>query len=161
MCEEHAIERLMSFNFVGISDEVESALSFKARNADPRMQPFYSRILYTWYVTHGDYRNGEPARLCRSPLVDATYNSGTCNVPACTKTRGSKQRHRPNSILPAGRTTTRGADHLVERARAAGPKGCLGRSPARAGMARSTAVRAEAPKTHQTHTRRQVCGRET
>lgn len=49
----------MSFNFVGITDEVESALSFKTRNADPRVQPFYSRILYTWYVTHGDYRNGE------------------------------------------------------------------------------------------------------
>jgi hypothetical protein len=61
MCEEHAIERLMSFNFVGIVDEVEGSLSFKARNADPRTQPFYSRILYTWYVTHGDYRNGELA----------------------------------------------------------------------------------------------------
>jgi len=59
MCEEHAIERLMSFNFVGVVDEVEGSLSFKARNADPRIQPFYSRILYTWYVTHGDYRNGE------------------------------------------------------------------------------------------------------
>jgi len=61
MCEEHAIERLVSFNFVGIVDEVEGSLSFKARNADPRIQPFYSRILYTWYVTHGDYRNGELA----------------------------------------------------------------------------------------------------
>lgn len=60
----------MSFNFVGISDEVESALSFKARNADPRVQPFYSRILYTWYVTHGDYRNGEPARVRRLPIID-------------------------------------------------------------------------------------------
>jgi len=61
MCEEHAIERLMSFNFVGLVDEVEASLSFKARNADPRVQPFYSRILYTWYVTHGDYQNGELA----------------------------------------------------------------------------------------------------
>jgi hypothetical protein len=61
MCEEHAIERLMSFNFVGLVDEVEASLSFKARNADPRVQPFYSRILYTWYVTHGDHRNGELA----------------------------------------------------------------------------------------------------
>jgi hypothetical protein len=63
MCEEHAIERLMSFNFVGLVDEVEGSLSFKARNADPRVQPFYSRILYTWYVTHGDYRNGEPTMI--------------------------------------------------------------------------------------------------
>jgi len=63
MCEELAIERLMSFNFVGLVDEVEGLLSFKARNTNPRVQPFYSRILYTWYVTHGDYRNGEPTML--------------------------------------------------------------------------------------------------
>ncbi|KAI0347005.1 hypothetical protein BDW22DRAFT_1367225 [Trametopsis cervina] len=57
MCEEHAVDRLMSYNFVGLSDEVESALSFKARNADPQVRPFYSRILYTWYASRGDYRN--------------------------------------------------------------------------------------------------------
>ena len=51
LCEEHAIEHLMSFNFLSVVDEVEGSLSFKARNADPRIQPFYSRILYTWYVT--------------------------------------------------------------------------------------------------------------
>ena len=74
MCEEHAIERLMSFNFVGIVDEVEGSLSFKARNADPRVQPFYSRILYTWYVTHGDYRNGGPTML-RFTFLLLTYSS--------------------------------------------------------------------------------------
>ncbi|KAH9950096.1 nucleoporin Nup120/160-domain-containing protein [Amylocystis lapponica] len=57
MCEEHAVERLMAFNFANFADEVEDALSFKARNADPRVRPFYSRILYTWYVSRGDYRN--------------------------------------------------------------------------------------------------------
>ncbi|TFY70144.1 hypothetical protein EVG20_g2860 [Dentipellis fragilis] len=57
MCEEHAVEKLMSFNFVGITDVVEAHLSFKARNAEPRSRPFYSRILYTWYVSRGDYRN--------------------------------------------------------------------------------------------------------
>lgn len=59
MCEEHAVEKLMSFNFMGIVDEVEQSLSFKARNADPRVRPFYSRILYTWYISRSDYRNGE------------------------------------------------------------------------------------------------------
>ena len=58
MCEEHAVERLMAFNFAGLTNEVEDALSFKARNADPRVRPFYSRILYTWYISRGDYRNG-------------------------------------------------------------------------------------------------------
>lgn len=58
MCEESAVDRLMSFSFIGIADEVEAALSFKARNSDPRLRPFYSRILYSWYVSRGDYRNG-------------------------------------------------------------------------------------------------------
>ncbi|KAF8266642.1 nucleoporin Nup120/160-domain-containing protein [Lactarius quietus] len=75
MCEEHAIGRLMSFNFIGITDEVESALSFKARNADPRVQPFYSRILYTWYVTHGDYRNAALAMYQRARKLAALSNA--------------------------------------------------------------------------------------
>lgn len=58
MCEEHAVDRLMSYNFAGFADEVEDALAFKARNADPQVRPFYSRILYTWYISRGDYRNG-------------------------------------------------------------------------------------------------------
>ena len=58
MCEEHAVDRLMTFTFAGLADEVEDALSFKARNADPRTRPFYSRILYTWYIQRGDYRSG-------------------------------------------------------------------------------------------------------
>ena len=63
MCEDHAVDRLMSYTFAGLLDEVEDALSFKARNADPRTRPFYSRILYTWYVSRGDYRNGESLAL--------------------------------------------------------------------------------------------------
>jgi len=51
LCKEHAIERLMSFNFLSIVDKVEGSLLFKAWNADPCIQPFYSQILYTWYVT--------------------------------------------------------------------------------------------------------------
>ena len=62
MCEEHAVDKLMAFNFAGLADEVEDALAFKARNADPRTRPFYSRILYTWYISRGDYRNGESKR---------------------------------------------------------------------------------------------------
>ncbi|OSX60529.1 hypothetical protein POSPLADRAFT_1066767 [Postia placenta MAD-698-R-SB12] len=57
MCEESAVQRLMSFNFAGFADEVEDALSYKARNADPLIRPLYSRILYSWYVSRGDYRN--------------------------------------------------------------------------------------------------------
>ena len=66
MSEEHAVDRLMTYTFAGLADEVEDALSFKARNADPRVRPFYSRILYTWYIQRGDYRNG--ASTSRMPL---------------------------------------------------------------------------------------------
>lgn len=59
MCEENAVDKLMTFNFAGFADEVEDALAFKSRNADPRVRPFYSRILYAWYTLRGDYRNGK------------------------------------------------------------------------------------------------------
>lgn len=58
MCEENAVEKLVQFEFTGITNEIEAALAFKARNADPRSQPSYSKILYAWYVKRGDYRNG-------------------------------------------------------------------------------------------------------
>ncbi|EJD01293.1 uncharacterized protein FOMMEDRAFT_158427 [Fomitiporia mediterranea MF3/22] len=57
MCENDALNRLLSMNFRGLVQEVESALSFKARNADPRSLPNWSQILYTWYTVRGDYRN--------------------------------------------------------------------------------------------------------
>lgn len=59
MCEEDALDRLLSMNFRGLVQEVEQSLSFKARNADPRVQPNWSQILYTWYTVRGDYRNGK------------------------------------------------------------------------------------------------------
>ncbi|KAF8227965.1 hypothetical protein L208DRAFT_1490549 [Tricholoma matsutake] len=66
MCEDNAVETLMSFNFAGIADEVEAALSFKARNVDPRVRPCYSRILYLWYTRRGDYRNAALAMYQRA-----------------------------------------------------------------------------------------------
>jgi len=59
MCEDNAVAKLMTFDFAGVASEIESALAFKARNADPRLRPCYSRILYTWYTRRGDYRNGK------------------------------------------------------------------------------------------------------
>ncbi|KAJ7672857.1 nucleoporin Nup120/160-domain-containing protein [Mycena rosella] len=57
MCEDNAVELLVSFNFPGFAEEVEDALSFKARNVDPRLHPSYSRILYSWYTFRGDHRS--------------------------------------------------------------------------------------------------------
>ncbi|KAG5644918.1 hypothetical protein DXG03_007383 [Asterophora parasitica] len=66
MCDDNAVERLMTFNFAGIVDEVEDALAFKARNVDPRVNPSYSRILYTWFIRRGDYRNASLAMYQRA-----------------------------------------------------------------------------------------------
>ena len=63
MCDDDALDRLLSMNFVGLVQQVDQALSFKARNADPRGNPNWSQILYTWYTVRGDYRNGEPVVL--------------------------------------------------------------------------------------------------
>ncbi|KAM5532722.1 hypothetical protein V8D89_013614 [Ganoderma adspersum] len=71
MCEENAVDRLMALNFAGLADEVEDALAFKARNADPRIRPFYSRILYTWYVSRGDYRNAALTMYQRARKLEA------------------------------------------------------------------------------------------
>ncbi|OCH95867.1 hypothetical protein OBBRIDRAFT_744376 [Obba rivulosa] len=82
MCEENAVERLMTLNFAGFADEVEDALSFKARNADPRVRPFYSRILYTWYISRGDYRNAAQTMYLRARKVATLMDdpSGFFNV---------------------------------------------------------------------------------
>ncbi|KAH9482452.1 Nuclear pore complex protein Nup160 [Psilocybe cubensis] len=77
MCEGNAVAKLMSFDFSGIASEVEAALAFKARNTDPRIQPCYSRILYTWHIRRGDYRNAslsmfQRARKLRDVISDST-----------------------------------------------------------------------------------------
>lgn len=58
MCEANAVDKLLSLNFVGLPNEVENALAFKVRNADPLQRPMYHQILYAWYVFRGDFRNG-------------------------------------------------------------------------------------------------------
>ncbi|KAF5393577.1 hypothetical protein D9757_000399 [Collybiopsis confluens] len=57
LCENDQVEKLLSFNFAEYADDVEEALSFKARNEDPLTRPSYSRILYSWFLLRGDYRH--------------------------------------------------------------------------------------------------------
>ncbi|KAH6915289.1 nucleoporin Nup120/160-domain-containing protein [Coprinopsis sp. MPI-PUGE-AT-0042] len=77
MCEGDAVARLMAFDFAGISDEVESILSFKARNVDPRIGPNYSRILYTWYIQRGEYRNASLTMYQRALKLQEIITSVT------------------------------------------------------------------------------------
>ncbi|KAH7930039.1 hypothetical protein BV22DRAFT_1125203 [Leucogyrophana mollusca] len=77
MCEENAVERLMSFNFAGIAVEVEDALAFKSRNTDPRVRPFYSRILYTWYTHRSDHRSAARTMYQRARKLQEVTGDST------------------------------------------------------------------------------------
>ncbi|KAH7103030.1 nucleoporin Nup120/160-domain-containing protein [Auriculariales sp. MPI-PUGE-AT-0066] len=57
MCEADSIDRLLALNFMSFADDVEAALSFKARNAEPLSRPLYAHILYAWYTHRGDLRS--------------------------------------------------------------------------------------------------------
>jgi nuclear pore complex protein Nup160 len=84
MCEDNAVELLMSYNFAGMAEEVEDVLAFKARNIDPRVRPSYSSILYSWYTRKGDHRNGELFLDHLSTTILDVY-SRPCHVPACAQ----------------------------------------------------------------------------
>lgn len=58
MCESNEVGRLNSLGFVGFQKDVESMLSFKARNSDPLRFPNYYKVLYSWHISRGDYRSG-------------------------------------------------------------------------------------------------------
>lgn len=57
MCEANEIGRLNSLGFIGFQKEVEERLNFKARNSDPLRSPNYYQVLYSWHISHGDYRS--------------------------------------------------------------------------------------------------------
>lgn len=57
MCANDAVPQLLELPFTGIEHLVESELTFKARNSDPRALPDYHRVLYAWYISKTDFRN--------------------------------------------------------------------------------------------------------
>ncbi|KAH7916141.1 nucleoporin Nup120/160-domain-containing protein [Hygrophoropsis aurantiaca] len=82
MCEENAIEQLMTYNFAGVAVEVEDALAFKSRNTDPRVRPFYSRILYTWYTNRGDHRSAARTMYQRAHKLQETTSDSVDAIPS-------------------------------------------------------------------------------
>ncbi|KAF5357582.1 hypothetical protein D9758_007452 [Tetrapyrgos nigripes] len=80
VCENDWVNQLMTFNFSGFANEVEDALAFKARNVDPRLQPSYSRILYSWYLHRGDYRNAALIMYQRARKLHALIASNPALV---------------------------------------------------------------------------------
>ncbi|KAL5508105.1 hypothetical protein ACEPAH_5723 [Sanghuangporus vaninii] len=80
MCENNALDRLLSMNFRGLVQEVEAALSFKARNADPRSLPNWSQVLYTWYTIRGDYRNAALTMYIRYRRLSDLHGDATTSI---------------------------------------------------------------------------------
>ncbi|KAI5124761.1 hypothetical protein M0805_005395 [Coniferiporia weirii] len=80
ICEDDALDRLLSMNFRGLMQEVELSLSFKARNADPRSRPNWSHILYTWYIFRNDYRNAALTMYIRSRKLSELQGDPTTSL---------------------------------------------------------------------------------
>lgn len=59
MCEEGAAGILLKYAFVGMQEDLEKCLSFRARNAYPLAQPDYYKILHAWQCLMNDYRGGK------------------------------------------------------------------------------------------------------
>ncbi|CCJ30382.1 unnamed protein product [Pneumocystis jirovecii] len=57
MCGENLSERLCEYSFLGLSDEFDSILYFRAQNMiDVRTSPCYHKILYSWRVKQGNFQ---------------------------------------------------------------------------------------------------------
>ncbi|KAG0149461.1 hypothetical protein CROQUDRAFT_39766 [Cronartium quercuum f. sp. fusiforme G11] len=57
MAEANEVDKLMRFSFLGLQQELERTLAFRARNSDPLAQPNYHQMLYAYHITKGDYRS--------------------------------------------------------------------------------------------------------
>jgi hypothetical protein len=77
MCESNEVGRLNQLGFVGMQKEVEGLLSYKARNSDPLRVPNYYNVLYSWYISRGDYRSGESCTNSRSSSASWGYHVST------------------------------------------------------------------------------------
>lgn len=87
MCENDAIDAFMSFDFAGVAKEVEAALAFKARNAEPDSRPPYAHILYAWHIQRGNYRDSKFLFFIRQAPPLQTHRC-PYHVPASTKVVG-------------------------------------------------------------------------
>ncbi|KZT41120.1 hypothetical protein SISSUDRAFT_1059684 [Sistotremastrum suecicum HHB10207 ss-3] len=57
LCHSGTPDLWNTLNFAELSEEVENALSWKARNVDVLSAPNYAKILYSWYIRRADYRS--------------------------------------------------------------------------------------------------------
>lgn len=58
MCQDNQIQALLSLPFIGLENQLEQELTFRARNSDPTATPNYYQILFAWLIMRTDYRQG-------------------------------------------------------------------------------------------------------
>lgn len=75
-CESGAYSELLGFNFAGLQPEVERNLSFKARNSDPRTNPPYFQILYSYHMRRVDYKSAGAVMYQQAHKLADLYRHG-------------------------------------------------------------------------------------
>ncbi|KAG5519470.1 hypothetical protein PMAC_002097 [Pneumocystis sp. 'macacae'] len=87
MCGENLSERLCEYSFLGLSDEFDSILDFRAQNMiDVRTNPCYHKILYSWRVKQGNFRGAASImyhrlqRLRSSSLIKGAGNQEQIDI---------------------------------------------------------------------------------
>jgi hypothetical protein len=59
LCDVQRIDLLLQFPFTAtLRNELESQLEFRARNTDPRAVPSFSKVIYSFQISRGDFRSG-------------------------------------------------------------------------------------------------------
>ncbi|KAJ2174266.1 hypothetical protein GGH16_001396 [Coemansia sp. RSA 560] len=61
LCERDNVAMLCRLSFPGLQEEIEHSLLFKARHSDLLARPCYYKILYSFHVYRGNYRNAASA----------------------------------------------------------------------------------------------------
>lgn len=58
MCDAGRAEALLAYPFANLSQDLETILTWKARNADPTSTPDYYKLLFAWSMSRVKQRDG-------------------------------------------------------------------------------------------------------
>jgi hypothetical protein len=59
LCDRNDVTTLCAFPFIGLEEEIEATLEFKARNSHVSSQANYYKILYSFYLSRMNFRKGK------------------------------------------------------------------------------------------------------
>ncbi|GAA5955260.1 hypothetical protein JCM3765_003262 [Sporobolomyces pararoseus] len=92
VCENGASSLLTSLSFVGLENDLERNLSFRARNSDPLIQihhqtststsssPDYYKILYSYHVSKGDFKSAATVMYQQARRIGELSNTRTSQI---------------------------------------------------------------------------------